>query len=439
MSPKTPRFTRRRILIGVGVLAVVVAGAALYVVRHQPGDVFNPSVEFRPEPPATMPTSPPQRRRSKKRADPALRFEWPLYGYTPERRRTLAVSGLRPPFRKLWRVKAGVLIEFPPVMGGRWLYMLDDAAVLRAISKTTGRVRWKRKLGVLAAASPAYGNGRVYVTILARARNRAGRVVALRARDGKVLWSRPLASRSESSPLLDRGWLFFGTEDGTVFALRASDGHVRWRFHAAGSVKGGLALADDKLYFGDYAGRVYALRRNTGRPAWQVGTSGARFGFSPGRFYATPSVAYGRVYLGNTDGNVYSYSVDDGALAWRHRTSNYVYSSAAVGQPPGGKPTVYVGSYDGNFYALDARSGHVRWRYRDGGNISGGATLIGNIVYFSNIRQDDTTGLNARTGRRMYHFKDGAYNPVIADPRTIYLTGKKKLYGMRPRRAAARR
>jgi outer membrane protein assembly factor BamB len=434
MSPKTPRFTRRRILIGVGVLAVLVAGAAVYVVRHQPGDVFNPSVEFRPEPSTPPATSPPAKRRRKE--NPAASFEWPFYGYTPERRRTLAVSGLRPPFRKLWRVKAGVLVEFPPVMGARSLYVLDDAAVLRAINKTSGHVRWKRKLGVLAASSPAYGNGRVYVTILSRARNRAGRVVALRTRDGKIVWSRPLPSRSESSPLLDRGWLFFGTEDGTVFALGASDGHVRWRFHAQGAVKGGPALADGKLYFGDYAGRVYALRRGTGKPVWQVGTSGARFGFSSGRFYATPSVAYGRVYLGNTDGNVYSYSVDSGALAWRHRTSNYVYSSAAVGQPPGGRPTVYVGSYDGTFYALDARSGHVRWRYRDGGSISGGATLIGNIVYFSNIRQNDTTGLNARTGRRVFHFPDGAYNPVIADPGTIYLTGKKKLYGLRPRRSA---
>ena len=50
---------------------------------------------------------------------------------------------------------------------------------------------------------------------------RAGRVVALDAKTGKVEWSRKLASRSESSPIFVDGRIYFGAEDGTVYAMRA--------------------------------------------------------------------------------------------------------------------------------------------------------------------------------------------------------------------------
>ena len=129
---------------------------------------------------------------------------------------------------------------------------------------------------------------------------------------------------------------------------------------------------------------------------------------------------------------MYSFSSANGKLAWTKSTGDYVYSSPAVAQVPGGRPTVYFGSYDGVFYALDARTGRVRWSRRDGGNISGGATVIGNIVYYSNQHKKDTTGLDARTGREVFHIDRGAYNPVISDGRTIFLTGYSSLYALRP-------
>jgi len=436
MSPG-PRLTRRRAIVAAGALVVLVAAAAIaFVTLHREGDVFNPNVEFQAEP---QPPPPPPPAPAAPAEDPLDRFVWPVYGYTSDRRRYLpAGPGLRPPFRTRWAVNVHVLIEFSPVLGGRSLYLLDDDAYLWAISKRTGRVRWKRRLGVLAAASPAYDAGRVYVTILARGSDQPGRVAALRASDGKILWSRPLASRTESSPLVDSGRLYFGTENGTVYSLRASDGGVRWTFRARGAVKGGLALAGRRLYFGDYAGRVYAVRQADGRQIWQVGTSGANFGFTSGRFYSTAAVAYGRVYIGNTDGFVYSFSARSGRLAWRHRTGNYVYAAPAVAQVPGGRPTVYVGSYDGTFYALDARSGKVRWSHREGGKISGAATVVGDVVYYANTGKETTTGLGARTGRMLMRRRDGAYNPVISDSRMIILTGKKTVYGLRPRSASRR-
>jgi outer membrane protein assembly factor BamB len=145
------------------------------------------------------------------------------------------------------------------------------------------------------------------------------------------------------------------------------------------------------------------------------------------------------MYIGNTDGNMYSFSAANGKLAWRRGTGSYVYASAAVAQVPGGQPTVYFGSYDGTFYALDARSGSTRWSYRDGGKISGAASIVGGIVYYSNWGKRNTTALGARTGRKIWVSPRGAFNPVVSDGQTIYLTGFSSVGAFEPLTVAQER
>jgi outer membrane protein assembly factor BamB len=429
MSSPPPRRLRRGLLGALAVLLLVAGGAVAFVLANKPGDVSHPEVEFTTE---TAVDPPPPRPQA------VDRFLWPTYGYTENRTRNYlgAPRYLRPRFRRGWTYRSGVLLEFPPAIDGGSLYMLDDDGMLRALAKTSGRIRWRQRVGRLAAATPAVGDGRVYAVVLRGLASEAGRVAAYRASDGRQVWSKALPSRAESSPLLKNGRLFFGSEDGTVYALAADSGRTIWTYRASGSVKGGPALANGTLYFGDYAGKVHAVQARTGQQVWSVGTSGTRFGFGSGRFYSTAAVAFGRVYLGNTDSRVYSFAARTGELAWATGTGAYVYGSPAVAVTPGLGPTVYVGSYDGNFYAFDARSGSVRWRYSAGVKISGSATIVGNVVYFSNLQPaNDTFGLNIRTGKKVFGWPDGAFNPVVADRRAIYLAGYGNLYELLPKRA----
>jgi outer membrane protein assembly factor BamB len=427
---------RKKLLLGAAVvLVLLVAGGAVFALTRPPEDVVNPDVAFKEEPTETPVPDTPEPPANSKQADPLRDFVWGTYGYSKDRRRYLPASlSLRPPFWRVWTYPGSVLLEFPPAMAEGKLFVLKNNGALHAIDKKTGKVAWKRMVGVLAAASPAYGNGRVFVTVLSRGHTKEGAVMALDASTGKVLWRRLLPARSESSPVFDNDRIYFGAENGNVYALRAADGAMRWKFHASGAVKSGLALANGKLFFGDYSGRVYAIRQADGVKVWSTGTKGAKFGLRSGQFYSTPAVAFGRVYLGNTDGRMYSFSSDNGKLAWTKGTGSYVYASPAVAQVPGGKPSVYFGSYDGTFYSLDARKGKVLWSRKDGGKISGGATVVGDIVYYSNIRHKDTIGVGARTGHKVFQIGRGAYNPVISDGRTIFLTGYSSLYALRPQK-----
>jgi outer membrane protein assembly factor BamB len=201
-------------------------------------------------------------------------------------------------------------------------------------------------------------------------------------------------------------------------------------------VKAGLAYNKGTLYFGDYSGAVTALRASNGSRVWSTGTSGASFNRS-GQFYSTPAIAYGRVFLGNTDSFVYSFVAKTGSLAWRHSTGAYVYAAPAVATAPRIGPTVFIGSYDGNFYAIDARSGNTRWTYHVGGRISGAPTVIGDIVYFSSLGNHDTSGLNVRNGKRVWHFQHGAFNPMVADGKRFYLTTNSNVIGLAQRASKA--
>jgi outer membrane protein assembly factor BamB len=436
MSSERPWY-RRRIVIALGVLVAVLVCAAIAFALTRPGDVFNPDVEFRAEPNETSvpaPEAPTKNKKKAKKKDPLAGFQWAQYGYSRDRRRYLPTQpSVAPPWHRRWYWDANVLLEFPPIIVGDRLFLTRNDGIVVALNRLTGKVVWKRDMGYLAASSPAYGEKKIVVTILERAKGSAGRVVALWAKSGKVAWSKPLASRSESSPLIVDHHVYFGTENGNVYAMRLNDGgSVQWKFQAGGAVKGGLALSEGKLYFGTYGGQVYAISQRSGKQIWHAGTSGANFGLSAGNFYATPAVAFGRVYIGNTDGNMYSFSQETGKLAWRRGTGSYVYASAAVAQVPDYKPTVYFGSYDGTFYALDARSGATRWSYRDGGKISGAATVVGGIVYYSNWGKRNTSALSARTGKRIWTSAAGAFNPVVSDGQDIYLTGFASVQALEP-------
>ena len=417
------------VAVAAAVVCLAVGIAAVVILTGEPGDVSHPDGEFT-APPATTTQQPPQ---PKSVSDPG--FQWPFYGYDKERTRYLPLRRpIHAPFDRPWHYKAGALLEFPPVLNARSMFLLKDDGVLVAIGRKSAHVRWGRKLGHLAASSPAVAGSSVYCVILERGRGvRAGRVVAVNVGSGRTRWSHKLPSRAESSPLVVGNTLYFGTENGTVYALRTSDGSLKWRYRASGAVKGGIAMDYlGRLFFGDYSGHLTSVRSSDGHKLWRVSTSGAHHGLSSGQFYATPSVAYGRVYIGNTDGFMYSFASSSGKLAWRIHTGGYVYGSAAVAQVPGGRPAVYFGSYDRRFYALDARSGRKLWVRDAHGRVSGGAVVIGDTVWFSTLEQQ-TRALGARTGNLLWKISRGQFNPVVSDGQRLYLVGHSSITALEPK------
>jgi outer membrane protein assembly factor BamB len=409
-SKDTWQNHRAAILVGA---AVLVAGAALagYLALKRPGDVSNEDATFV----------------SGAQQQPVLGVaDWPVYGLNPERRRYLAAA-IKPPYKVAWTINGRKLLEYSPVLAGGSIYTINNNGEALSAKTRNGNIRWRRQVASRNASSPAYDEGMLYLSNL-----EPGQVLALNAKNGVQRWKRRLPGRTESSPVVVKNLVIAGCECGTLYAFNKKTGKTVWRADLPGEIKAAPAVSEGVAYVGDYSGTMSAVRINDGSVKWQSGSQGGSFGRA-GDFYSTAAVAFGRVYVASKDGRVYSYEKDSGDLAWSQTAGGELYAGIVAADTPGTPPSIYVGSYAGErFYSFDARSGDVRWSVDAGGPVIGAASLIGEVVYFANLKTTHTKAVNAGNGETLWTFRDGAYNPVISDGKRLYLTGYKRIYALQP-------
>ena len=161
----------------------------------------------------------------------------------------------------------------------------------------------------------------------------------------------PIASasprRSSSAALV-----YVGAWDHRSTRSALGTGKVVWSTETDGEVNGSAAYRERTVYVGNNSGtRVPRSTRATGAVRWRA-RSFSHFRTGREYFYATPTVAYGRVFASNTDGTVYAFGATTGHLLWARHVGTYVYTAPAVWDRK-----VYVGTYDGKFLALDAATG----------------------------------------------------------------------------------
>jgi outer membrane protein assembly factor BamB len=429
--------TRRRLLAGGGLVAIVLAVAIGLYVRGQndpPEKRGSATEEFvvtdEPEP-----KPPPKKKNSR---------PWPTYGYDNARQH-ISPYKHRPPFKRLWTIDAHDTLEFPPSVGYGRVYLAQQKGLFFALDAKTGRPDWKKSLGRCAAASPTVGKGVVYVSYMHRVECLQGQegadgfVAAWDADTGKERW-RYRTAPVESSPLLRGKRIFVGAWDHGVHAINAKNGRRIWRFQADNEVNTGAAYWRGRIFIGSDSGTLYALSAKTGRQLWSAGSGSGEF------WYATPTIAYGRVYIGNTDGTMYVFGAKSGRLLWARPLGSYIYGAAAVY-----RRKVFVGTYDGKFYALDAATGDVRWQIEAGGTVHSAPTVIDGLVYYAICSTcgsaaqravaggtDSTYAVRTRDGKRVWHFRAGKYaNPVVADEERIYITGRAHQFALARRGSKA--
>jgi outer membrane protein assembly factor BamB len=270
-------------------------------------------------------------------------------------------------------------------------------------------------------------------------RDASGFIVGFDVETGKEVWRFSGAGPSESSLLIIGGLMYFGSWDRKVYAVDVATRKIRWSTEVDDEVHTSPAYWKDTLYIGTNGGSIYALDAHTGAIRWR-GRSYSHFLRGREYFYATPTLAYGRVFAGNTDGWVYAYGARTGNLIWAQRAGTYVYTAPAVWNQ-----TVYVGSYDGKVYAFDAATGRLRWTYEARGSIHGAPTVMNGLVYFSvcgfcgqrGVRyskrgRPGTFALDARSGKLVWTFKDGLYSPIIADEDLVYVMGIARVWALEP-------
>ena len=227
-----------------------------------------------------------------------------------------------------------------PMIAGNVLYVADglvgDVYALRA---SNGSVIWGSHTAAGTLRGMTAYRGVIYVTSVDDHSN----VCALNANDGSLIWSRPSIHGATFGPVVAKGVLYFSSRDGRLHAMRADDGHVIWTFDSGPSE---WILSGGSVIYSGGSHESCALRASDGARIWNF----------PGKHLEPRLAAGGIVYFASDDtGEMYALRASDGAKVWTFPAENLIQAVASA------NGMVYVAS--NNLYALRASDGARTWTF----------------------------------------------------------------------------
>jgi outer membrane protein assembly factor BamB len=218
--------------------------------------------------------------------------------------------------RQVWQVNVG-----EPISGG---VGLGAGIVLVGSSKgnvfaydVSGKLVWKSKLSSEILSVPRYFDGIVI------ARSGDNRIYGLDATDGSRKWvyeriNPALTLRSSVGVVVDGGAIYAGFAGGKMVAIRADNGKLIWEATVA-QPRGvteieriaditSLPVVDGGLVYAvAYQGKIAAVDRRTGKVVWNRDISS----------YSGLSAEDARIFVTHTLGAVYSLDYTSGKTFWR--------------------------------------------------------------------------------------------------------------------------
>ncbi len=285
---------------------------------------------------------------------------------------------------------------------------LDGVYSTQASAEWVAGVRFTVATGGPIRSTPVVDQGRVFFG------SNDGFLYAVDASTGATRWKFATGGAVTSSPATDGRLVFFSSRDGNLYALNAADGTPKWK-HRFGAELGAHnywdynlsspVLADGRLFIGSGDGHVYAFTARDGRLQWKV-DAGARV-------RSTPAVADGLVVYGTMSGHVQAVRERDGGAAWSFATAGAARTfdeesndtTSIVASPTIAAGSVFIGGRDGFLYALDLRDGHQRWRTtHDGSSWILSTAFAGDTLYVGSGSAKIVQAANPATGAEKWRF-----------------------------------
>ena len=231
-----------------------------------------------------------------------------------------------------------------------------------------------------------------------------------------------------SSPTVENGIVYVGSQDKNIYAIGAWSGDLIWNFTTRDAVESSIAVANGYVYTGGDDGYVYCLNAYTGALIWQTFVNGdLPFTFGDIVLKSSPTVSGGIVYIGSLDGYMYALDASNGNIVWETPTSGPIEDSPAVSD--GAVYFTSQGPTAGTLYRLDANTGAVIWTlpipYRSifiGGDELLGSPSVADGMVFASNNVGSYYGVNAATGGIVWNFTDPYAAEFIYDL-PIYANG----------------
>jgi outer membrane protein assembly factor BamB len=233
-----------------------------------------------------------------------------------------------------------------------------------------------------------------------------GKIVALRAENGRKLWKRSTGLPLSGGPSTNGKVVVAGSSDGDLIALDAETGDEIWRISVTSEVLSAPAVGMDSVIVRTVNGKIASFDVATGEQIWSVQQSMPRLSV---RGTAGPVLADGMAISGFDNGRVAAFSVEDGTEVWdvllelpsgRSEIERLADINSTV-QVAGGE--VYAVSYQGRLGAVSISSGQLLWA-REMSSYSGLAIDVSSVYVTDQF--SELVALSRGSGRELWRKKD---------------------------------
>lgn len=253
---------------------------------------------------------------------------------------------------------------------------------LTALEAGAGKVLWRKDLGIDVQYPPLVDDGVLYVPTtfvgpgLEGDANGQAKLFALAADDGRELWSFETGNYILQTPFRYGETLYVGgsfqapedVEEGghtRLYALAADDGEVRWTYESTDGFVKRLYATDTVVAFVAYQDFVSGLDAATGELRWRA---------EAGNWVPSLSGAGDTIYFGSDNTLLEARDMNEGRLLWTHNISEGVFNYA-LGAPVRVQDDLYFITQRGDIVALNAVDGTLRWQVSTGIKSRGGLTV----------------------------------------------------------------
>ena len=276
----------------------------------------------------------------------------------------------------------------------------------------TPRIKWKFKTGEIPVIHRSYAKGYknkgidanplVYKGVVYFGAN-DGYYRAVDAETGKLKWEFQVTpddrmlDKMESSPAIDNQIIYFGGPK-HFYAVNIKTGKLKWKYSTKHPCYTPV-ISDEVVYFNSNC--LYALDKKSGKLIWKNKWSIPKYYQTNKSGYistSTPSIAYGLVFTSDSERSVYAYDLESGKKVWSYKTGEgSEYNSIA--SPVTYKGMVYFMSRDGYLHAVDAITGKKKWKEGSPpGDIPVGDVVVNDFAVYSGNSVSGTSAFDLKTG-----------------------------------------
>lgn len=310
-----------------------------------------------------------------------------------------------------------------------------DTGLLKSWPANGPEVLWQYDRLGEGYSSPAFGNGRIYVSGM---ENETGFIYALE-QDGRLVWKAPYGKEftagypgSRGTPVIDGHFLFILSGMGNLTCLSSNSGKLIWRkdlFKEFGGRNAEWGLAETLLIHGEKlictpGGRennIIALNKENGNLIW------SSRGMGEVSAYCSPlmvNIGGRNLMITHTADHIVGLDADDGTLLWNYEHPNRysVHPNTPLYQ-------------DGQLFCFSGYGkGGVMLKLNDNGSTVeklwlsetmdsriGGAVYMNGYIYGSGDDTREWQCIDWKTGKLIYESREVGNGAVIAADGLLYV------------------